>query len=516
MLVICVLLAVVGFAGSIVANQLLGVIAELPDYRDNIRAKASQLRGPMQGSLRRAAETVDELSKEVRKPGAQGTQPVPVEVVDSPTSLAYLRSVLDPVLRPLEIVAVALIFTIFILLKREDLRNRIFRLAGLARLSLMTEALDDAASRISRYLAMQLAVNTMFGALLGFGLFLLGIPAAALWAVLAALGRFVPYVGILVAGACPILVSLAVSTGWVAPVAVIALIVGLELMTANLFEPWLYGSHTGISPLALLVSATFWTMIWGWAGLLLSTPLTVCLSVLGKHVPQLGFLHILLGDEDVLAPGAHLYQRLLAMDQDESRAIAIGYLADHSVADLYDQVMVPALNLAEHDRHKGKLDEARENFVFMGIRELLSEIEDERPRDTAEAMSTRVICVPANDQADEIAASMLAQLIRQSGAQAVAPRLGRVRSLARLSIDSEDVICISALPPFAFTHAKEMHRRMRTRFPKSRIVLGLWGFSGDLKRTAERLGRERPDQICTTFQSALDALLAREPVSSDA
>jgi hypothetical protein len=295
---------------------------------------------------------------------------------------------------------------------------------------------------------------------------------------------------------------------------VIVLIVGLELLTANLLEPWLYGSHTGLSPLALLVATTFWTMIWGWAGLILSTPLTVCLSVLGKHVPQLDFLQVILGDEEVLAPGAHLYQRLLAMDQEESSAIATAYLADHSVADLYDQVMVPALNLAESDRHKGKLDEARENFVFLGMRELLSDIADQQPASELTAPG-RMICVPANDQADEIAASMLAQLVRQFGMQALAPRLGRVRSLAKLSIGQDDILCISALPPFALTHAKEMHARLRAKFPQTRIVVGLWGFSGDLEQSMQRFGRVRPDSVFTTFQQAIQYVAPPQLESSD-
>lgn len=524
LLIICVLIATTGFTGSIVANQLFGIIGELPNYRENILAKAAALRGPAQGTIRRAAQAVEDLTKEMTTApsapsgsrGKTSPAPMPVQIIENSGGWVYFRALVNPMLPPLEMTAAALIFTIFILIKREDLRNRLFRLAGVSRLSLMTEALDDAGRRISKYLLMQLGVNVLFGALLGLGLFLLGVPAATLCAVLAAFARFVPYLGILVAGAFPVLVSLAVFHGWLTAIIVFVMILALELVTSNLIEPWLYGAHTGISPLALLVTAAFWTMIWGWAGLILSTPLTVCLSVLGKHVPQLAFLHIILGDEDVLAPEAHLYQRLLAMDQEEARAIIEGFLADHSVTELYDQVIVPALNLAEHDRHKGKLDESREKFLFLAVREMLSDVEDQQPlAEMAENSTRQVICVPASDRADETAAGMLAHLLRQKGVRAIAPKLARLRSAARLSADSEDVICVSALPPFALTHAKEICARLRARYPRLKILVGLWGFSGDPERTAERFGRDRPDRLCTNLNDAVQAALSSIPAQEE-
>ena len=275
---------------------------------------------PATGQLGHAAESVKEIVQEVGNPGAtppaaegRGQKrapaaqksPVPVQMVE-PTSSAWtqFRNLGASALAPLGRVGIVVIFTVFMLLKREDLRNRLLRLAGIARLNLMTQALDDAATRVSRYILMQFLVNAGFGALFGFGLYLIGVPYPVLWGVIAALLRIVPYVGTLVAATLPLALSLAVFDGWLKPLLVFVLVAGLELIVANFIEPWLYGAHVGISSLALLVTTVFWTVLWGPAGLILSTPLTVCVVVLGRYVPQLSFLHILLGDEPVLVTEA--------------------------------------------------------------------------------------------------------------------------------------------------------------------------------------------------------------------
>ena len=257
-----------------------------------------------------------------------------------------------------------LIFTIFILIKQEDLRNRFLRLAGVAQLNAMTLALNDAARRISRYLVMQFLVNTCYGICFGAGLFLIGIPNAVLWGVIAGVLRIVPYVGILTATAFPVALALAAFNGWGPPVLVVLLFALLELIATNVVEPLLYGAHTGISALALLVTTVFWTTLWGWAGLVLAVPLTVCLIVLGRYVPRMSFLHVLLGDETALSVEAQFYQRLLALDQEDARLIAVTFLKGRSLVNLYDQVLVPALSLAEQDRHKGALDETRSLSCF--------------------------------------------------------------------------------------------------------------------------------------------------------
>jgi len=312
------------------------------------------------------------------------------------------------------------IFTVFMLIKREDLRNRLLRLAGLGQLNLMTQALDDAAGRVSRYLLMQFLVNAGFGVLFGFGLYLIGVPNPALWGAVAGILRIVPYVGTLAAATLPIALSLAVFDGWFKPLLVFLLVAGLELIIANFIEPWLYGTQVGISSLALLVTAVFWTVLWGPAGLILSTPLTVCVVVLGRYVPQLSFLHILLGDEPVLAPEAKIYQRLLAMDHLEAHAIVGEFLKGRPLVELYDSVLIPALSMAEQDRHKGAIDAVREDFLFLTVNEMIAEFSEYQPADSsseaapapianaAEAKS-RILCLPAHDRADEITAAMLAQ-----------------------------------------------------------------------------------------------------------
>ena len=284
-----------------------------------------------------------------------------------------------------------LIFTIFMLLKREDLRNRLLRLAGLGQLNLMTQALDDASGRVSRYLLMQFLVNAGFGALFGFGLYCIGVPYPALWGVVGGILRYVPYVGTLISATLPLALSLAVFDGWLRPLLVFLLVASLELIIANFVEPWLYGTRVGISSLALLVTAVFWTVLWGPAGLILSTPLTVCVVVLGRYFPQLSFLHTLLGDEPVLAPEAQIYQRLLAMDQLEAQAIVDEFLKGRPLVELYDLVLVPALSMAEQDRHKGAIDAAREEFLFLSINEMVVELSEYRLADATAIADTATI-----------------------------------------------------------------------------------------------------------------------------
>lgn len=295
------------------------------------------------------------------------------------------------------------------------------------------------------------------------------------------------------------------------------LFAALELLTGNLVEPWLYGIHTGVSSLALLLSTIFWAALWGPAGLILSTPLTVCVLVLGRYVPQFSFLHILLGDEAPLVAEALIYQRLLAMEEQEARAVADGYLKDHSLTEFYDSVLIPMLTMAEHDRHKGALDRPREAFVFLSIKEMLAEFPDYSLKlDSAEAAlepkptwpAGRVICIPSNDEADEVSATMLSQLLELGGCAALSfpvdPDLREMLQVLQPSAD--DVICISALPPFAFSHAKTLSRQLRTSFPTTKIMVGVWGFAGETKQALERFQAPRPDYLVTTLQQAVQVV----------
>ena len=538
---ILIMMAATGCLGWIIVVQLVDVAGDLPRYRQNINAKMEALRIPTEGPLGLAANSLKEIGSELSNLGAPspgpglpernrkqriapGTPapPLPVRIVpQSAGGLDYLRD-LQPVLRPLALTGLVLIFTVFMLIKRFDLRHRLFRLVGLGQINLMTQALDDAAQRVSRYLLMQILVNAAFGVLFGFGLYLIGVPTPALWGVVAGLLRIVPYVGTMIAATLPIALSLAAFTSWVPPLLVFLLFAGLEMIIANFVEPWLYGANTGISSLALLVSAIFWTILWGASGLILSTPLTVCVVVLGRYVPQLSFLHTLLGDEVALGPEAQIYQRLLAMDQSEAHAIVDRCLKEKSLVELYDSVLLPALSLAEQDRHKGAIDTAREEFLFLSINEMITELSEYQPAPhpapaedaaapsgPAEQTGARILCLPANDRADEVTAAMLAQLLEQAGHAALSLPIAHAslaEMLALLEIRPDDVICISALPPYAFTPARTMCKLIRERFPKVKLVIGVWGFSGDTEKAKARFERTQPDRLLTSLAQAVEQI----------
>ena len=254
----------------------------------------------------------------------------------APTPLETLRDVGGPLIAPFATAGLVVVLVIFMLLQREDLRDRVLRLVGGREVARATEAMDDAAKRISRYLLMQLIINVLYGIPVGIGLYFIGVPNPILWGCLATVLRFIPYLGPVIGALFPIALSFAVAPGWTLPLLTVALFVVLELFSNNVLEPWLYGASTGLSPVAVLVAAVFWTMLWGPLGLLMSTPLTVCLVVLGRHVPQLGFFDVLLGDEPALSPEVKFYQRLLARDPEEATELAEEYLEDGSLDKLYE------------------------------------------------------------------------------------------------------------------------------------------------------------------------------------
>jgi predicted PurR-regulated permease PerM len=530
-------IAVAGGVGWIIASQLIEVANQLPQYRENIQAKVSAFHVPVTGQLGHAAASVQEIVRELGKPSVpaatalplgpkpkQSTvpsppaEPTPVQVVQTPsTGWERLRDLGAAILAPLGRAGMVVIFTIFMLLKREDLRNRLLRLAGLSQLNLMTQALHDAGNRVTRYLRLQFLVNAVFGILFGCGLYWIGVPYAALWGVVAGILRIVPYIGTPIAALLPVALSLAVFDGWSKPSLVFGTGVGLEVIIANAVEPWLYGAHLGISSLALLVTSVFWAVLWGPAGLILSTPLTVCVVVLGRYVPKFSFLHILLGDEPVLAAEATIYQRLLAMDQLEAHAIVDEHLKGKHLVDFYDSVLIPALTMAEQDRHKGAIDADREEFLFVSINEMIAEFSDYQlapPVEAGEAEvsehvehgDARILCLPVSDRADEITASMLAQLLERKGFSTMCfPSTGATphELLAFIEAGHGDVVCISALPPYAFAPARVMCRQIRERFPKLKIVVCVWGFSGDKDKAKARFERSQPDRLATSLGEAL-------------
>ncbi len=521
--VIVVMAAVVAFTGAVswmVADQLIDVVNHLPTYGENIHNKMVGIRSPATGALGRVEKSVEAIGKELatpqteasrgRRPATTTANPLPVTLVTpEPAPLIYLRDLTQPFLVPLGMFGFVLILTVFILIKREDLRNRLLRLVGVSQLHATTQALDDATQRISRYLVLQFLVNGLMGVAIGIGLASMGVPYAALWGVLAALLRLVPYVGILCAAILPFVLSLAVFDGWLRPALVLLLFFVLEMIVGNFIEPWLYGSHTGISSLGLLVSAIFWTILWGYPGLILSTPLTVCVVVLGRYVPQLSFLHIVLGDEDVLSTEIHLYQRLLAMDHAEAREVVNQFLKDRSLLDLYQQVIVPALILTEQERHRGTLEPSREEFIFLCLTEIIAELaEHEPPKTDAAAHTGRILLIPAKDAADEVSAALFAQLLEREGRAAISLPLGSMDELATLKPSSGDTICVSALPPFAFAAAAKLCTQLRSRYPEVRIMAGIWGFPEGREPMLARLEKSTNMTVATSLAQGLEQIAA--------
>src|SRR5580692_4688773 len=397
-LVIVLLVGLMGLIGWKTSQQFVDLTDQLPSYRQTLEDKIRSLKGPGSQSIHKASDTVKELSREITAvspgavpsrnetkrtaaaPGSTESRPIAVELVAPGNPLESVEDLLGP----LGNAGVVILFTIFILAGREDLRNRLIRLAGGGRLNMMTQALDEATQRINRYLFLQLLVNSGYGLVVFAGLHFIGIPNSALWGVAAGVLRFLPYIGAPMAAALPILLSLAVFPGWQHALATAGLFLLLELTVANIVEPLLYGAHLGLGPLAILVAAVFWTLIWGFPGLVLATPLTVCLVVMGRYVPSLSFLNVLLGDAPVLPPHAQYYQRLLATDQNEARQVLELHLKENNLEELYSTVLIPALSLAEQDRHRNELDEEKQNFIYQSTREIIEELADTAPAESEE------------------------------------------------------------------------------------------------------------------------------------
>jgi predicted PurR-regulated permease PerM len=539
--------AAIAGLGWVVTDQLVQIVNDLPEYRENIDHKMAAIRAP--GSLSKLAKNVQDLGKELttsppsqpplvtpRKPArsARAAAPLPldasgplkVEVIEpQPNALQSLRNFVGPLLGPLETAGIVIVFTLFMLIDREDLRNRLLSLIGQRQLHRTTKALDDAAQRVSRFLLMQFLVNTAFGALVALGLYFIGVQSFILWGVMALFLRFLPYVGVTVAGLLPLVLALATTEGWRSPVLVLALFLALELVTGNVVEPLVYGANTGLSSLAVLAAVVFWTAIWGPAGLILSTPLTVCLSVLGRYSPHLQFLDVLLGHEPALSKDALFYQRLLALDHHEALLVAESFLKDNSLTSLYDQVILGALAMAEQDRHAGQMDPRREEFVLQSIREIVTELAETDPSRKKrggravliepeaapmERRETRVFCFTARDAADEIASSMIAQVAERAGFPALAfPFVDSPADLIEgLSPQPGDIVCISSIPPLALTHARRMAEQIRETFPQIPLVIGLWCYPASSSRTLLALQQTTNSTVVTSLAAALSQFSA--------
>src|SRR5580692_20986 len=391
--VVILAFALIFAMGSLLASQLTQLAGDLPRYQSTISEKIQSFRDTTagRGTLERASGMLKDLSKELDRPKdaapALGSgaivnpkatvplTPVPVEVRQpDPGALESLQSLISPLVHPLATTGIIIIFVIFILLQREDLRDRLIRLAGSYDLQRTTAALDDAARRLSRLFLTQLLLNGAFGVVIGVGLWLIGTPSAILWGILAAVLRFVPYIGTVIAAAFPLALAVAVDPGWSMLLWTLALFLTVEPVVGHIIEPMVYGHSTGLSPVAVVAAATFWTALWGPIGLVLATPLTVCLVVLGRHVERLEFLDVIFGDRPALSPPEMFYQRMLAGDPTEAAGKAEEFLKEKSLSSYFDEVALKGLQLAQVDAKRGTLDQARMNKIRDAVTEFASDL----------------------------------------------------------------------------------------------------------------------------------------------
>jgi predicted PurR-regulated permease PerM len=454
----------------------------LPDRKEAIKAKVAEAKQWLVGNGdSRFGQFVDEIAQ-VIQPRRKEAQTIAVEPA-SPGMASKWDTYISPAAEFLGQAAFTFILTVFMLIRREDLRNRMIRLIGDGKVTATTKAVDDATRRVSRYLLMQLMIITSFGVLIAFGLFLLGVKYALLWGFIAAVMRYVPYIGTWIGVIPPMLFSFATAPawggGWGQPIAVFVLFIGLELLCNNIFEPWLYGSSMGLSEVAQLVAAGFWAFLWGPIGLILSGPLTACLLVLGRHVRQLEFLDVLLGDTPALEPRVAFYQRLAARDQDEASDVALEVAKRDGVETALGTVVVPALYLARRDLDDGDLDQADFRAAVRAAREVAEEVASHRDETASEAEDerVRVFVVPTRDEAEQVAAEALASLLEPSRWDV---RVAGDETLAsELVVQVEDfrpaIVVLVALPPGGLSHCRYLVSRIRAKCPDIRLVVGRWG-----------------------------------------
>lgn len=506
--------SLLGVIGWTFTRQLVTLADELPRYRTNIQTKIADLRGASRGgSVEKMQKTVEDVVGEIQKPDEQDAvreKPIAV-VVEPPSLLAHLPNLVQA----LASAGVVSLLVVFMLLERRELRDRVILLIGYRRLTSTTRALDEAAERITRYLLMQSIINGIFGVAIGVGLVLIGVPYAIIWGLLASALRFIPYVGSVVAALLPLVLSLAVFPGWLPPALVIALFIVLELVTSTLIQPRLYGQSAGVSQVALLVAVTFWTWLWGPAGLLLATPLTVCLIVLGKHLPALGFLVVLMGDRPVIEAKARYYQRLLARDQDEATDVVESYVQAEGRESVYDAVLLPALFYAKQDRARGLLTEADAQFVVQATRDILDVLGHEAPAvapDTA-AVAITLLGYPTRDEADALAVEMVRRLLDPIGyrMEVSAPAMLTAEVVAWVEQHRAGLLCIGTVAPGGLSQARLLCKRLRAQYPPLKIVVGRFGLHDEMEADRRHLLAAGADHVETTVRDAHRTLVQLRP-----
>lgn len=519
---IVVLLAfgVISGLAALMFAQVSQLAGDLPRYQSNLGEKIQALRGAAtaSGTLEQASQVLRNLQKELDRPksanpaspaapdaSALPDRPIPVEVRQpDPGALQTLATLIAPLIHPLATTGIIIIFVVFILLQQQDLRNRLIRIAGSHDLQRTTLAMDDAGKRLSRLFLMQLALNAAFGLIIGIGLWAIGVPSAPLWGLLAMVLRFVPYIGAIVAAIFPLILATAVDPGWSMMLVTAALFLVVEPLIGHVIEPMVYGHSSGLSPVAVVVSATFWTSLWGPIGLILATPLTMCLVVLGRHVERLKFLEVLLGDRPALSPSENAYQRMLAGDPIEATEQAQSFLKDRTLTEYYEQILMGALRLAWADLERGRLDQQETQRICNTVSELVEDLEshnDSRnaPSEdgiplgklkqleeivSAEASTSplinrvegTVLCIPGLGPLDATVAMPLAQLLRREGISAEAKETETLSISKLFALELKDValICLCYLEHATPAQLHYTSRRLRRKAPGVSILVGIF------------------------------------------
>ena len=527
LVVVILVFTLLGLAGYGLTRQVQRLAADLPGYRANIQKKIADIRGAGQGgTVEQLQETIEDLKGDLgaTKEPPRGTQTQPVVVTPEAAAGFSAFAWLGPVVGPLGTAGLVIALVMFMLLERRDLRDRIIGLFGQGRLAITTKAFDEAGNRVSRQLLMQSLVNLIYGIGVAIGLYFLGVPYPFVWAALSAALRFIPYVGPVLGAGAPILISLAALEGWRGPLMVMGLFLVLELFTNLVLETVLYAGAAGVSQVALLVSITFWTWLWGPLGLLLATPLTVCLVVLGKHVPGLEFLGTLMADTPALAPEYNYYQRLLARDESEAADLIDKHIKASPPDSVYDALLLPALNYAERDRLEGRLSPEEESTVIEETRELLAEAAAAVRAATSESIAAspvqdgrelpaprqplRVLGYAANGAPDELALMMLAHVVRGLPIDiAIQPtRLQAAELIALVQQQEVTALVIADLPPSPTSKTRYLVKRLRAALPDLRVVVGRWAPEALADEGTRELIAEGASHVSTTLLDTRDDL----------
>lgn len=484
MLVLAAALIAFAAVGLVVGRQMVELSRTLPDHREKIERKVETIKTWVSANesnrFARLVNDVYDTFAENRKPEPGKTTTVVVE--SQPSWLARAQGVLTPAAEALGQAALTFVLLVFMLSRREDLRNRMIRLIGQGRLTTATKAVDETSRRVSRFLLVQFLINSTFGSLITVGLLIMQVPYAPLWGFIGFLMRYVPYVGSWIAVIPPTLFAFAVSDTWAPPILVFVLFIGLELVTGNVAEPLLFGHSLGLSEVAQLVAAAFWAFLWGPVGLILSGPLTVCVLILGKYVPQWRFLSVLLGDEPVLSPRVAFFQRLAARDQDEAVEIVEKELSKRPAEEVLDDVLVPVLAIARRDASEGRLSDDDTRFMTNAVREAADDLIEVKPGEAPSGETpVRVVIIPAKDAIDHTAAELFGRLLDPAHWEVEVAPANTLASevLERVKKTDPAVVVIVALPPGGLTRARYLCKRLRAQAAGLKIVIGRWAASED-------------------------------------